>query len=243
MSGQTFVLVHGLWHGGWCWSAVAERLHAMGHRVTAPTHTGLGERSHLMSADITLDTFVEDVVRHITFEDLSDVVLVGHSFGGIPITGVADRIPERLAHLVYLDAIALNSGETWMSLLPPDIAADRSALAQSSSGGVSLPPAPPESFGVTAPEDVAFIGDRLTPHPFATFTTSLMLNGPVGNGVPATYIECTSPAYRPARVALERARGFGWPIETIACGHDAMVVAPQEVAELLNRIAGKIARG
>jgi len=112
-SSRTFVLVHGMWHGGWCWSRVAEALRARGHRVTTPTQTGLGERKHLLSASITLDTFVADVVNHLEWEDLSEVVLVGHSFGGAPISGAADGAPERIAKLIYLDAAIMEDGETW----------------------------------------------------------------------------------------------------------------------------------
>ncbi|MEM1360620.1 MAG: alpha/beta fold hydrolase [Pseudomonadota bacterium] len=232
-----YVLVHGVWHGGWCWARVETLLRAKGHSVSAPTQTGLGERAHLLRPGITVEVFVEDIVQHILFEDLSDVVLVGHSFGGIPITGVADRIPERLAKLVYLDAIALETGETWLSLLPEEIAADRTALAEKTSGGLSLPPAPPESFGVTLPQDVAFLAPRLTPHPFETFTSALSLKAPVGNGVPAHYIRCTEPSYPPAKIAHERALALGWPVTEIKTGHDAMVTAPGALAERLQTIA------
>ncbi|WP_269583551.1 alpha/beta fold hydrolase [Roseibium sp. Sym1] len=234
---KSFVLVHGVWHGGWCWSRVADILRARGHRVTTPTQTGLGERAHLINTDITIQTFVEDIVRHLDCEDLKEVVLVGHSFGGIPVTGAADVIPERIGKLVYLDAIMLESGETWFDLLPPELAADRKALAETSSGGLSLPPAPPESFGVTRPEDVAFLEPRLTPHPFRTFTTALELKHPLGNGLPVHYIQCTDPPYPPAKVALKRALRHGWPVSQIATGHDAMVTEPEGLADLLEEIS------
>ncbi|WP_422039914.1 alpha/beta fold hydrolase [Roseibium sp.] len=237
MDQKTFVLVHGVWHGGWCWSRVAEILRKRGHRVSAPTQTGLGERAHLLSPEITIKTFVEDIVRHLEFNDLKNVTLVGHSFGGIPITGAADLVPDRIARLIYLDAIMLGTGETWMSLLPEDMAEDRTRLAQETSGGLSLPPAPAESFGVERPEDVAFVQPRLTPHPFRTFTTALDLKNPVGNGLPAAYIRCTDPPYRPAGVALDRARKLGWPVGEIATGHDAMVTEPLALADLLERLA------
>jgi pimeloyl-ACP methyl ester carboxylesterase len=234
---RTFVLVHGVWHGGWCWSRVAEKLRARGHRVTTPTHTGLGERSHLLSSSITMDTFVEDIVGHLTWEKLEDVVLVGHSFGGAPITGVADRVPERIAMLIYLDAAIMEDGETWFGLLPPDIAASRQKAAEESSGGLSLPIAPVDSFGVTKPDDVAFLQGRLTPHPLATFSTPLRLAGPAGNGLPARYITCTDPVYVPAKLMLERARDRGWPASELKAGHDAMVVAPDATADLLEKLA------
>jgi pimeloyl-ACP methyl ester carboxylesterase len=233
----TFVLVHGVWHGGWCWSRVADRLRARGHRVTTPTHTGLGERSHLLSKSITMDTFVDDIVGHLTWEDLEDVVLVGHSFGGAPISGAADKVPERIKMLVYLDAAVMEDGETWYGLLPPDIAASRKQAAEEATGGLSLPVGPVESFGVTKPGDVAFLEGRLTPHPLATFSTPLRLNGPCGNGLPAHYITCTDPVYVPAKLGLGRARDKGWPVSELKSGHDAMVIAPQATADLLERIA------
>jgi pimeloyl-ACP methyl ester carboxylesterase len=231
--------VHGIWHGGWCWSRVAAVLRARGHRVTTPTQTGLGERSHLMSESITLDTFVDDIVNHLEWEDLSDVVLVGHSFGGAPITGAADRVPARIARLIYLDAAIMDAGETWFGLLPPDIVADRTKLAEAFSGGISLPPAPPESFGVTNPDDAAWLAPRLTPHPLATLTTPLRLAHLCGNGLPAHYIACTSPAYSPAAICRARAEERGWPVSTLASGHDAMVCNAGATAVLIENLGGE----
>ena len=232
---KTFVLVHGVWHGGWCWKRVADVLRSRGHHVTTPTQTGLGERSHLLSASITLDTFVEDIVNHLIWEDLSDVVLVGHSFGGAPISGAADRVPTRIAGLIYLDAAIMEDGETWFGLLPRDLVADRTQVAQDFSDGISLPPALPESFGVTDPDGAAWLTRRLTPHPFATLTTPLRLKHRCGNGLPAHYITCTSPAYRPAAVCRERAETRGWPVSPLASGHDAMVTEPVATADLFEQ--------
>ena len=133
------MLAHGSWHGGWCWRPVAERLAAAGHRVYAPSYTGMGDRAHLLSRSITIDTFVEDLVQVIQTEELNDVILVGHSFGGIPITGVADRIPERLAHLVYFDAIVLQSGQNAFSVYPQADADARIAAASKATDGLAVP--------------------------------------------------------------------------------------------------------
>ncbi len=235
--GCTFVLVHGIWHGGWCWSRVVDILRSRGHRVTAPTHTGLGERSHLMSPAITMAVFVQDVVNHLVWDDLSDVVLVGHSFGGAPITGAADEVPERIRQLIYLDGAVMEDGETWFGLLPPEMAESRLKAAQEATGGLSLPAVPATVFGVTDPQDVAFVEPRLTPHPLGTFSTPLELSNPVGNGLPAHYITCTDPAYAPAKRGLERVRKKGWPVSELATGHDAIVTAPQATADLLEKIA------
>ncbi|MEM7442426.1 MAG: alpha/beta fold hydrolase [Pseudomonadota bacterium] len=237
---KTFVLVHGVWHGGWCWQRVEAILRARGHRVTAPTQTGLGERSHLLSKDITMAVFVEDIVNHLRWDDLTDVILVGHSFGGAPITGAADKAPDLISQLIYLDGAVMEDGETWFGLLPPDIAEARKKTAETFSGGVSLPAAPVESFGVTEPDDVAFVAPRLTPHPLATFSTPLTLNGPIANGVPASYITCTDPAYVPAKLGLERVRDAGWPVAELATGHDAMITAPVETADLLEQLSSPL---
>lgn len=233
-SGQTFVLVHGAWHGGWCWSRVADRLRAAGHRVFTPTQTGLGERRHLLSKDITLDTFTTDIVNVIEAEELNDIVLVGHSFGGNAISGVADRMPERIRHLVYLDSLVVEGGKAPFDNLSPDVVAARRRAAEESSGGVSLPNPPPSVFGVLDAVDAGWVRRRLTPHPISTYTSKLNISGPVGNHLPRTYVHCTNPSYE----ALQASRDWvkaqqGWRWAEIATGHDAMVSAPDELARLL----------
>ena len=233
----TFVLVHGAWHGGWCWKRVADILRQRGHVVTTPTQTGLGERSHLLSESITLSVFVDDIVNHLKWEDLRDVVLVGHSFGGAAITGAADAVPERIAGLIYLDAAIMEDGETWFSLLPKELVKERIQAAKESSGGLSLPAAPVETFGVSNPADAEYLVSKLTPHPLATFTSELKLDGPVGNGLPASYVACTDPVYEPTLVCRRRAKEAGWPIVELAAGHDAMIIAPLATADLLERLS------
>lgn len=236
-SSKTFVLVHGIWHGGWCWDRVVAILRSRGHRVSAPTHTGLGERSHLMSPGITMSIFVDDIVNHLKFDNLNEVVLVGHSFGGAPMIGAADRVRERLSKLIFLDAAILNNGETWFGVLPNDIVVERKKQAEESSGGISLPVPPVSGFGVTKPEDVAFLESRLTAHPMATFTSPLNLSSPVGNGLPVAYIACTNPVYRPVASMHDRARRLGWPMNELATGHDAMVTAPEATADALEKMS------
>ena len=236
---RTFVLLHGAFHGGWCWVRVADILRAAGHRVTTPTQTGLGERKHLMSKDITLETFVLDLVNHIESEDLSDVVLVGHSFGGMAITGAADRIPQRLRHLVYLDARVLEPGQTPLDVSIPKVREERIRTAQEFSGGLCVPPPKAESFGVPAGPDADWVDQHLTPHPMGTFTSTLALAHAIGNGLPCTYIACTEPLSEQlasSRVWARARPDWGW--REIATGHDAMVSAPQELAGMLIEIAG-----
>jgi len=230
---KTFVLLHGAWHGGWCWERVAGPLRARGHRVTTPTQTGLGERSHLLTAEVDISVFVEDLVNHVLWEGLDDTVLVGHSFGGNAISGAAERIPERIARLVYLDALIPESGRSPFDELPREVVAERIKLAEDTSGGLSIPPPPAQAFGVTDPADVAWLEARLTPHPLRAFLSSQTFRGAPGNGLPVQYILCNDPVYGPLESARRRARALGWPIAEIATGHDAMVTAPEALVDLL----------
>jgi pimeloyl-ACP methyl ester carboxylesterase len=231
---KTFVLVHGAWHGGWCWSKVSSILRTRGHTVVTPTQTGLGERAHLISKSIDLDMFVTDIANVLKYEDLNDVILVGHSFGGNAISGVADRMRDRIRQLVYLDAVMLENGQSVFGLLPPDIVAARTKAAEESSGGLSIPAPPPAAFGISDPAQAAFVQPRFTPHPFGTFTSPLKLGNKVANGVPATYIVCTDPIYKPLEASRNWIKAAGWKAIEIKTGHDAMVTAPERLADMLD---------
>jgi pimeloyl-ACP methyl ester carboxylesterase len=232
------VLVHGAWHGGWCWRRVAERLAAAGQRVFCPTLTGLGERAHLLGRDVKPSTHIEDVVALLEAEELTDVVLVGHSYGGIVITGVAARARSRLRRLVYLDSAIVEDGASWADIGLPQVVAERRRQAQQSSGGVSLPVPDARVFGLTDPADIAWVQRRLTPHPFGGYDEKMRWSGPVGNGLPKVYVDCTDPAYAGLAQVKDRYRGKpGWPFVELKTGHDAMVSAPAETAELLLRYA------
>ena len=235
---KTYVLVHGAWHGGWCWKEVAGHLSAMGHRVTTPTQTGLGERKHLLSKGIDLDTFTADIVNHIDAEELDNVILVGHSFGGSSITGAADKIPERIRHLVYLDSVILQDGQSPFSVLPSDVAAARRKLVAEEGQGMFIPAPPPSAFGIPESHPATeWVRRRLTPHPAATYETALRISNPVGNGRPCTYIACTSPIYGPldaSRQWVKKQESWNW--QEIGTGHDAMVTAPAELARMLAAI-------
>ena len=230
---RAVVLVHGSWHGGWCWSRVAEPLRAQGHRVYTPTQTGLGERSHLLSKDITLDTWITDLVNVLEWEDLTDAVVVGHSFAGVVITGAADRVPQRIGHLVYLDSIILRNGESAFSALPPDVVAARRKLAEASPGGLSVAVPEPSAFGVTDPADVAWLKAKCTPHPISTYENPMVLKNPIGNGRPVTYI-AMKPDYPAAAGARALAKSqAGWRYVELAGGHDAMVTAPKGLVDII----------
>lgn len=234
MAAAPYVLVHGAFHGGWCWRRVAERLAAAGRRVFAPTLTGLGERRHLLSREVNLDTHFRDVVELFEAEELSDAILVGHSYGGIVITGVAARIRERIRQLVYLDSALVADGESWSDAVPPEAAAARRKSAAESSGGLTLPAPNAEFFGVSDPADRAWVDRRLTPHPFAAFDQKMRWGGPIGNGLPKIYIDCTAPAFAGLAAMKARYRGKAeWPFIELATGHDAMVSAPEELTRIL----------
>ena len=246
----SFVLLHGAYHGGWCWREVAARLRAAGHAVFTPTQTGVGERAHLLSRDIAIDTFVDDLANVLRFEDLHNVVLVGHSFGGNAITGVADRMPERLRHLVYLDAMIPVAGQSVMDTMPAHVAAKMRDASQASSGGVSMAVPPVKFFGISDEAQAAWVMANCTPHPISTYDTPITLAHPIGNGVPCSYIAVT-PHFAPTSVSREQARALAeqhaasapaagqsrWHYLEMAAGHDAMVTHPAELAALLLGIA------
>ncbi|MEO0319114.1 MAG: hypothetical protein RL404_2791 [Pseudomonadota bacterium] len=233
---MNFVLVHGAWHGGWCWRHVAERLRAHGHQVFTPTLTGLGERSHLLDANTGLSSCIADIAGVIAAEELQDVVLVGHSFAGPVITGVADRMRERLKQLVYLDALVMQHGQSALSLFSPAVQQERRRTIDAEGLRMAIPS--PEKFGVTDPEQQAWLRRRLTPHPLRAYTEPLRLQHPVGNGLPKTYIAVTEPWYPPLAALREQLRTQpDWQWREIAAGHDAMVTSPEALATLLEALA------
>ncbi|WP_209019826.1 alpha/beta fold hydrolase [Pollutimonas harenae] len=234
----TFVLVHGAWHGGWCWSRVAGPLRDAGHTVYTPTLTGLGERSHLLSDSTTLQTFVDDIVNVLVWEDLRNVVLVGHSFAGLVISGVADAIPERLARLIYFDAFILDSGISTFDTLPaPVVEKLEAAASQAGTATPALPAPKPKSLGLTSPEDIEFVASRLTPHPLAAYKTALQLRQPQGNGLPCTYLHCNQPVFQAVAASSDWAKSQAdWHWTTLASCHAAMVSDPDLVCEALLRL-------
>lgn len=231
----TFVLAHGAWHGGWCWERVVQRLH--GHRVFTPSFTGMAERAHLMSPAITMATFVDDLVHLIEAEDLHDVILVGHSLGGVPVSGVADRIPERIRRLVYLDGVVLESGTSAFDTYPPQDVQSRIAAAQMvGDTPVVLPPDPlPPAWGLApGTPDYDWVARHVTPMPLKVYQTALTLQAPVGNGLPRTYVYCTeprSPVIAPSAALVKSWQGWDWI--DFPGPHDAMITHPDAVADLL----------
>ena len=232
----TFVLVHGAWHGGWCWDRVAPLLRAAGHEVHAPTLTGLSERAHLLSPLVGLETHVEDVVRLVDVLGLTDVVLVGHSYAGQVVTAVADRRPAAIARRVYLDAFVGSDGEAARDLLPETVEHHWAQSAAEQGFGWLVAVRKLSVLGVTDPADVDWLLPRLTAHPWRTYTDPLRLTG-AGEAVPATFLECVD-WMRVFAGQADRARAKGWPVHELATGHEAMVTAPVELARVLTDIAG-----
>jgi pimeloyl-ACP methyl ester carboxylesterase len=237
----TFVLVHGAWHGAWCWARVVPALRAARHDVFAVTLTGVGERAHLLSRDITLDTHVTDVTNLIGCEQLNDVVLVGHSYGGLVITGAADRLqagqPGLLKHLVYVDAMVPHPGESWSSHHAPELVAKRLADAAAHPQG-ALPPPDAALFGLTG-ADCDWVNRRQVPHPFGMYREPLAFDAARLAALPRTFIDCTSPAWPSIAPMRQRVRSEpGWRVRELATGHDAMVSAPGPLARLLLEAAG-----
>lgn len=232
-----YVLVHGAWHGGWCWSRVADILLHAGHRVCAPTLTGLGEHSNLLSPTIGLETFIDDVCNVLRWRHLHNVILVGHSFGGLVAAGVADRMADRIAHLVFLDPFLLPPGKSAFDTLSADVVEKLEASVTQQGG---LPPPRPTSFGLENEDDITFVADRLTAHPVGTYRDALSLQHPLGNGLPVTWLRCTRPPFAPVAQAHEWAHalfGSQWVWKDLDACHDAMVSAPGLVAQAISPAA------
>jgi pimeloyl-ACP methyl ester carboxylesterase len=235
----TYVLVHGGGHGGWCYQRVARILRAQGHEVYAPTLTGLGERAHLLDSTVDLNRHIEDVTAVLHFEDLSDVILVGHSYGGMVITGAADRAAERVGRLVFLDAATPIDGQSLVDVAGPVIGAVRPFGEVRDGMELVLLPAPDAGllYGVTDPDDLAWMAERLTPHPWQCFAQPLdLVNEAALWAIPQYHIVCMSTVPTRDRGLMDRARAEGrlWQIDT---GHDLMITEPEKTADALAQVA------
>jgi pimeloyl-ACP methyl ester carboxylesterase len=232
-----FVLIHGAWHGGWCWRDVAQPLRARGHEVFHPSLTGLADRAHLLSPQVTLDTHIQDVVGLIESESLDGCVLVGHSYAGTVITGVADRLRERISHYVFLDASLPPDGREvwcWSDQHCSSVRTARLAQISGEGRGVFLPAPPAEAFGLTDPEHCAWVGARLSPMPASLYTSPMVLRRGGSQGLRRTYIAAVDPVYEPLRGVHEMLRGDPtWSFLEIPTGHDAMVSAPERLVDVL----------
>lgn len=229
---MTFLLVHGAWHGGWCWRQVASLLRKAGHEVHAPSLTGLGERKHLAGGRIDLDTHIQDVMGLIEMEDLRKVVLVGHSYGGMVITGAADRLPARIARLVYLDAFVPEDGKCVLDYVVPERAARMRHEGERT--GFVMPP-PMSLWGLTDQKHLDFVGPREVRHPYATMSEAIRLvNFAESRAIPKTFVYCSSPATGSFdQFAAKYRNDPAWRFHELQTGHDAMILVPGEVAKIL----------
>jgi pimeloyl-ACP methyl ester carboxylesterase len=231
---SVFVLVHGAWHGGWCWERVARVLAAAGHAVHAPTLTGLGERAGEARPDTGLAVHVADVVGLVERLDLRDVVLVGHSYGGMVVTGAASRLGGRVRTLVYLDAFVPEAGQSVNAIVGPEAAAGTQRIADAKGEGWRVPMVYPlEAMGRFDAETAAWAAARLTPQPVATFTEPVSLgDARVSDRV---YVYCSD---RPLGIfgrfaEAARANPAEWRYVELPTGHDAMLTMPNAVAGIL----------
>jgi pimeloyl-ACP methyl ester carboxylesterase len=230
------VLVHGAWHGSWCWRRVVPRLWAAGHRVLPVTLTGLGERAHQLSPGITLTTHVADVVTAVRAEECRDAVLVGHSYAGLVVTGAADQLEDAVGALVYVDAVVPSPGECWSTRNSAQVQADRRAAIAAT--GV-LPPPPAAAFGLTG-ADADWVDRRQTPQPGGVYDDPLAFDGAGWAARPRTFVDCTSPPLPTIDPSRERVRTeAGWEVVELATGHDPMVSAPAELAGVLLAVAAR----
>lgn len=232
----TFVLVHGAWQGGWTWSRVVPHLRARGHEVLTPTLTGVGDRAHLLSPQIGLDTHVADVVATLVNERLRDAVLVGHSYGGVVVAGVASARPDLVARLVYLDAFVPHHGATATQLQPPTIAHHYRESVEERGFGWLIPTRSLEALGITDPVDVEWLSALMVPHPYKTFNDPVVVTDE-SLGIPSAFVECTEwlRVFEPMRGVAE---SRGWPVRELATGHQAMQTAPEPLAVVLDELAG-----
>ena len=242
----TFVIVHGAGSGGWLWQGIRQRLQARGHAAYTPTLTGAGERAHLASPSVNLTTHINDVLGVLTDEDLRDVALVGHSYGGMVITGVADRAADRLARLVYIDAFVPADGQALLDFTPPPIRAMWEEQARTTGDGWKLPPLPfgdvgRIEHGGPTQEEIANLLARRVPQPLATYTEAVRLKNPAAAALPRIYIRCTDkPAPDPfAHVAAHLRGDAHWHVEELTTGHFPMLTTPRTLTEMLLRLCAE----
>ena len=237
----TFLLVHGAWHSGRAWDRVVPLLESAGHRALAPSLTGYGDKAHLLSPEVGLGTHVDDVVGLIEHEDLHDVVLVGHSYAGMVISAVADRVPDRIARLVYLDAMVPRDGESAVDVMPISAALVEAALA--GDGGWRVPPlpelpAPHGLFGVTDPDDVAWLRTLLSDQPVACLQERVTLDDPAAGRIPRTHVHCTVKPDGFERRPVPPTQPDGRPAHVVefATGHSVMITMPDALVALLSTL-------
>jgi pimeloyl-ACP methyl ester carboxylesterase len=244
-----FLLIHGAWHGGWCWDRVVTLLEQQGHRVSAPTLAGLEQDRSDEVDGISLETHANDIVEAARSLRSPDLVVAGHSYAGFPLTAAADRLRGEVSRYLYLDAgvpeqMSVGSDFAWCDGVPPEQRKRRLAALVDQGLGPVLPPPPPEAFGVTQKEDLRLLEERLRPMPAGTFTDRVTLRAGGTEGLPRTYVHSVRPAYAPLGETPSRlAEDPTWDFQELESGHDSMLSDPEAVAAMLIRVANEAEGG
>jgi pimeloyl-ACP methyl ester carboxylesterase len=232
---NTFVLVHGAWHGGWCWRRVSDLLERQGHKVFTPTLTGLGERSHLLRAGINVSTHVTDVANLLKWEGLSNVVLCGHSYGGLVVSGVAEKSAGAIGSIVFLDAFVPENGDAMTDLTSGAVRDNIKAAAER--GDLGVPPRSAAAFLVNE-KDQAWVDAMCVPQPIGTMTEKITLTGARERIGKKAYIRASAypnPGFDTAYARVKADRS--WRTYEVPCGHDVMVDMPERLTEILIEVA------
>jgi pimeloyl-ACP methyl ester carboxylesterase len=230
---RTFVLVHGAWHGGWCWVRVADRLRAAGHRVFTPTLTGLADRSHLMSAQINLDTHIADIVNLFKWNDLNDVVLVAHSYGGWPVSGAIEALLPRVSSIIFLDAFMPENGQKGIDV--NSASSVKGLMDAIAKGQVSRPAPPASAFNILSPKDLAWVESKLTEQPIGVSLQPIVMTGAREKVAKKTYIRANGyPMPRFDTWLAEAKAKPDWKTYALdGVGHDVMIDVPDRLVEIL----------
>lgn len=230
----TYVLIHGGWHGGWCWKKVVQILRGAGHEVYAPTLTGTGDRFHLGSKNVNMSTHIQDIIATIEYEDLDNVILVGHSYGGLPVVGASEKIPNRLSHIVLLDAAVPQHGKAYKDI-SPDFYQYLKAITDAQGDGWLIPIPEGADFGIADPKDSAWAMSKLTAGGcMAALEEPISISDPAALALPRTYLICTKNGVQSDSIRfVEMPLRPNWKVRNIESGHDAMVDVPNQLAEML----------
>jgi pimeloyl-ACP methyl ester carboxylesterase len=229
---SNYVLVHGEWSGEWVWERTAAAIRKARHALFHPTLTGMGSLLEDGSPETGLDTHIQDVVSLLEEHDLQRVILTGHGYGGMVITGVAERVPERLSHLIFLDAFSPRDGQSLAEMLGPAPMAALEEQARRAGEGWRVPPPDPEWLGID-PFHAAEVSSKLTAQPLKTFHDRIQVSNGSAQELPRTFVHCKDPSFPGIEPLAAKARAAGWRFQALQTGHFPQIEAPNQVADLL----------